>query len=97
MALGVGDDDGRLRQPQRVRQDLALLAPLTAAPLPIRAAPSQKYTHRACTGTAHRLARLTPSSESTLAAAHERSRICANVTGVPAIDIMTRSPNCSAR
>ena len=70
-----------------------MLAPLIAAlTAPIRAAPSQKYTHsgQVPVNRATVSPGLTPSSASTLAAAHERSRICANVTGVPAIDIITR-------
>ena len=77
-----------------------LLAAFTAAgTAPMRAAPSQKYTHsgQVVVNSATVSPLLTPSAASTLAAAHDRSRISANVTGVPAIDIITRSPNCSAR
>src|SRR5690242_21293833 len=68
-----------------------LLAALTAAgTAPMRAAPSQKYTHsgQVPVKSATVSPRFTPRSTSTLAAAQDLSRICAKVTGVPAIDII---------
>ena len=77
----------------------SLLATFTAAvTAPIRAAPNQKYTHsgHVAVNNATVSPRPTPMSTNAFAAAHDRSRICSNVTGVPAIDISNRSGYCSA-
>ena len=72
----------------------SLLATFTAAvTAPIRAAPNQKYTHsgQVAVNSATVSPLPTPMSTNAFAAARDRSRICSNVTGVPAIDISNRS------
>ncbi len=98
-SLSVTTNSARDSRNACVRNSPLLAAFTAAVTAPMRAAASQKYTHsgQVPVNNATVCPRRIPSSARMLAAAQDLSRICSNVTGVPAIDIMTRSPNWSAR